>query len=93
MNFSWLVQFIIFPVAIIVYYVINTKRYEKSYQLVKAIWYFYYAIATIYSYMGEESITSDILIGFTVALALFEGLPGFINLKIWMGKILFKKRN
>lgn len=83
MDKLWLAKYILFPVVIIIYYVLNTKKHEKSYQLVKSIWYFYYAIATVYNLAGEKSVTSGELAGFTVALALFEGLPGFIKLTAW----------
>ncbi len=91
MNFLWFVRYILLPVAIVVYYVISTEKHEKSYQFVKSVWYTYYAIATVCNYVGEKSVTSDVLIGFTVALALFEGLPGFIKLTIWKIKILYDK--
>lgn len=88
MNFLWLLQYILFPIVIIIYYVINMKKREKSYQMVKSVWYFYYAVFTIFNYIGEKSVTSDELVGFTVGLALFEGLPGFIKLTIWKFKQL-----
>lgn len=73
----------LFPVIIIIYYVSNIEKHEKSYQMVKSVWYFYYAIFTVVNYIvGEKSVASDNLVGFTVALALFEGLPGFIKLTI-----------
>lgn len=86
MNFLWLLQYIVLPIVIIIYYVVNTEKHEKSYQMVKSVWYFYYAIFTVLNYIGEKSATSDALVGFTVALALFEGLPGFIKLTIWKFK-------
>lgn len=86
MNFLWLLQYILFPIVIIIYYVVNAEKHEKSYQMVKSVWYFYYAIFTVLNYIGEKSVTSDVLVGFTIALALFEGLPGFIKLTIWKFK-------
>lgn len=93
MDFFWLIQYIIFPVAIFIYYLTNTQKHEQTYQLIKSIWYFYYAIATFFAFIGEESITSNDIVGFTIALALFEGLPGFIKIKILEIKNLFDKNN
>lgn len=88
MTFLWLLQYIVFPVIIIIYYIVDIEKHEKSYQMVKSVWYFYYAIFTVFNYIGEKSVASDNLVGFTVALALFEGLPGFIKLTIWKIKML-----
>lgn len=88
MNFIWLLRYIVFPVAIIVYYVVDMEKHEKTFQMVKSVWYFYYAVLTVFNYLGEKSVTSDELVGFTVALALFEGMPGFIKLTIWKFKQL-----
>lgn len=88
MTFLWLLQYIVFPVIIIIYYIVDIEKHEKSYQMVKSVWYFYYAIFTVFNYIGEKSVASDNLVGFTVALALFEGVPGFIKLTIWKIKML-----
>ena len=91
MNALWSFQYIIIPIVIVIYYIINIEKNEKSYQLVKSVWYFYYAIATFLNFIGEKSVTSDVIVGFTIALALYEGLPGFIKLTMWKIKALIGK--
>lgn len=79
---------IILPLAIIVYYERNKEEKQKGYQLVKSIWYFYSAVVLILNYFGEKSVTQDDLTGFAIALALFEGVPGFWELIQWKIKVL-----
>lgn len=71
---------IIIPLILVIYYKINEPKHEKAYQSIKSIWYFYSAIFLILNYFGEGSITDDHLTGFAIALALFEGVPGFWDL-------------
>lgn len=92
-DFRWILQYIVVPIAISIYYIINTKKHERSYNMVKSVWYFYYAFFNCLFKFAISSVSNDDLIGFTVALALYEGTPGLVQLYKWKWKkILHKDR-
>lgn len=80
---------IILPLIVAIYCKLDKSKGEEAYQSVKSVWYFYSALFLIYKYFGANSITEDHLTGFAIALALFEGVPGYFKFTIKKLKIFF----
>ena len=67
---------IILPIILTVVYSVNTRKYGRQYSLTKAVWYLCYASVVTWDYLINEM--TRYVAGFTVTLAIMEGVPCLI---------------
>lgn len=70
-------EFIIFdiflPMILSILYSTNTKKYHNHYELTKGVWYVNYGGVVAYDYLINRQ--TRYVAGFTVCLAIMEGVP------------------
>lgn len=64
---------IVLPVALSVLYARFPKKYKFNYDVTKAIWYLCYAAVVSYDYLVHNA--QRYIAGFTVTIAIMEGVP------------------
>lgn len=64
---------IVFPIVLSVIFSKNFERHQLSYSVTKGTWYLMYAFVVVYDYIINDM--TKYVAGFTVTLAIMEGLP------------------
>lgn len=82
--------YIVLPICVGLLYLL--RQYDESYigfyYLLKGIYYFLLAIYSIWQYYSQTENLTELAIGFTIALAIFESITA-----IWDGIIKIKTHN
>lgn len=71
------IDFIIFnltlPLVLSVLYSTDMKKYQNNYEITKGVWYLFYGGVVAYDYLINSQ--SRYVAGFTLCLAIMEGVP------------------
>lgn len=71
------IDFIIFdlilPLILSILYSTNMKKYQNNYEITKGVWYLSYGGIVAYDYLINSQ--SRYVAGFTLCLAIMEGVP------------------
>ena len=72
-SFSFIFTNVVVPVALSVLYARFPKKNKLNYDLIRATWYLFYAAVVSYDYLVHNA--QRYIAGFTVTIAIMEGLP------------------
>lgn len=61
------------PLILSIYYLKNSKKQQINYELTKGVWYLFYGGIVAIDYLFSDQ--TKYIAGFTVSLAIMEGVP------------------
>ena len=72
-KISFIIFNLILPLVLSILYSTDAKKHQNSYEITKGVWYLVYGCVVAYDYLINSQ--SRYVAGFTLCLAIMEGIP------------------